>query len=239
MIKSYTAVDLETTGLSPENDKILEIGAVKVVDGKVMDRYSVFVDAGRRIPPKIQELTGITEDMIVGGRKPEEAVAEFIEFNEGRPILGHNIPFDYGFLKQCAVNAGMKFETEGIDTLKIARKLLPDLRFRSLDYLCSYYRIDREHCHRAYDDALAAKELFERMAEAFYEGNEDVFVPLPLMYKGKKQSTATPKQIVYLNDLRKYHKIEVDICPEDLTKSEASRMIDNIIFQYGRIKRGE
>lgn len=239
MIKAYVAVDLETTGLSPQRDKILEIGAVKVLDGCVAERYSVFANPQRSIPLPIQKLTGITDAMVADAKTPEEAVLGFLEFSKGLPILGHNLPFDYSFLKQCTVNAGLEYEALGIDTLRIARKVLPDLRFRSLDYLCSYYGIEREQSHRAYDDALAAKELFEHMAGEFFVGNEQVFRPARLTCRVKKQCPATAAQIAYLNDLRKYHKIEADDSGTDLTKNEASRLIDRIIFQYGRIKRGE
>ena len=169
MIRDYIAVDVETTGLNPARDRLLEIGAARILNGKVEETYQTFIDAGVEVPERITELTGITDEMRLSGKRPEQAIPEFLEFCGELPILGHNVSFDFGFLKQAAVNQGLTFEREALDTLKIARKLLPDLPSRRLPDLCAYYQVDPGNSHRALDDALSTHFLLWHMWEAFKE----------------------------------------------------------------------
>ena len=237
MTDSYIALDLETTGLSPAEDRILEIGAVRVEGGRIRERYETLLNPGIRISPRIQELTGITDEMAAGGKDTRTAVAELVEFCKGLPLLGHNILFDYSFVKKNAVNFGLEFEKNGIDTLKIARKLLPGAEHKSLTALCCRYGIAHERAHRAVDDACAAMELYHHLAREFPNGPAELFAPFLLVYKTKKQGPVTPAQKGYLNDLIKYHKIALDVSVDTLTKNEASRLIDKIISTHGRIIR--
>ena len=145
MIRDYIAVDVETTGLNPARDRLLEIGAARILNGKVEETYQTFIDAGVEVPERITELTGITDEMRLSGKRPEQAIPEFLEFCGELPILGHNVSFDFGFLKQAAVNQGLTFEREALDTLKIARKLLPDLPSRRLPDLCAHWMMRYPH----------------------------------------------------------------------------------------------
>ena len=233
----YIALDLETTGVDPKRDKILEIGAARVKDGEILETYQSFVDHKIQIPAFITELTGITDEMVAGAPSVEQAVAGLLEFGGELPLFGHNILFDYSFVKRAAVNMGAEFERMGIDTLKIARKFMEEPKKKSLESLCGYYGIEREHCHRAYDDAIAASRLYGFLKKDFYLVSPAAFAPAPLYCQVKKDSPITKSQKVYLNDLIKYHRIEPDVSIDNLTKSEASRMIDTIIRDYGRIKR--
>lgn len=237
MRDTYIALDLETTGLNPSRDRILEIGAVKVIDGQVAATYETLVDPGVPLSPRIEGLTGITQEMALGGRATGEAVTELVAFCEDFPLLGHNILFDYSFVKRNAVNLNLSFEKEGIDTLKIARALFPEMEHRNLGCLCTYYQIDQGKAHRAANDAFAAMELYRRMAEEFPDSSPELFDPKPLVFKVRKQGPITPAQKGYLNDLVKYHKISLDACIDTLTRNEASRIIDKIILEYGRIQR--
>lgn len=237
MTKDYIALDVETTGLDPAKDRLLEIGAVKVIGGAVRETYSTLIDTKIPVPQRIRQLTGITDEMRKTGKEPGEAMKEFLNFRGELPVMGHNIPFDFGFLKQTAVQEGYTFEAEGLDTLKIARKLLPEVPSRTLTALCAHYRIDPGDAHRALCDALSAHELLKRLWEEFGAQNPEAFALQPLVYTARKQSPITNKQKGYLNDLIKYHKIDVTFRMEELTKSEASRLIDKIILQYGRILR--
>lgn len=234
MINSYVALDLETTGLNPKMDRILEIGAIKVKEGKIIDSYQTFVDAGVVISERIKELTGIQDYMIAAGKKPEAAMNELVEFCEDYILLGHNIQFDFSFIKRWTVNHKLTFDKNGIDTLKISKKLLSHLEKRSLEYLCKYYHIEHNNKHRAYDDAKAASDLYQLLAEEYSCENEELFHPYPLIYQAKKEVPITIKQKSYLNDLLKYHKIEIDYEIDSLTKNEASRIIDKIILNKGR-----
>lgn len=235
MRKNYIALDLETTGLSPRKDHILEIGAVRVEDNEPVEKFACFVDPGILVPAHITQLTGIDTAMARSGEQLRPAMEKFLEFCGDSVILGHNISFDFGFLQQNAANLGKTFPCLGIDTLQLARKFLPQLPSRRLGDLCTYYGIRQTRQHRAFEDASAASLLYQRLAEEFGEGQEKSFEPVRLSYAVKKESPITNSQKVYLNDLAKYHKIELNVVLDTLTKSQASRMIDGILLQYGRI----
>ncbi len=237
MQNTYLALDLETTGLSPMRDHILEIGAVKVEQGEVTGTYETFIDDGIDIPEKITELTGITAAMVAGSPAMKEAVEGFLEFSGDLPLLGHNILFDYGFMKRNVQLLGADYPRRGMDTLTIARACLPQLPSRSLDKVAAYFDIPQEQHHRALDDALTAARIYERLAEEFGGKRPELFEPELLQFKIRKESPITNSQKGYLRDLLKYHRIECNLQIETMTKSEASRMIDGIILQYGKIMR--
>ncbi|MGI6007753.1 MAG: PolC-type DNA polymerase III [Ruminococcus sp.] len=236
-MNSYVVLDLETTGLAPDRDRILEIGALKIEDDCLTDRCSMLINPEVQIPYTVQNLTGITQAMAETGEKPEKALKDFLDFCGNLPLLGHNILFDYSFVKQQAAGLGLAFEKEGVDTLKIARKVLPQLASRSLAALCRYYHIRQEKAHRAMEDAWNTWQLFRCLQQEYGETHPEEFEPKKLTYRVKKQSPITNSQKLYLNDLIKYHRIVIDMKIDSLTKSEASRMIDHIILQYGKIKR--
>ena len=132
MLKSYIAFDLETTGLSPQEHEIIEIGALKVREGKVVDRFMEFVHPDKLITPMITNITHITNDMVAGARSCPEVIHDFLSFCEDDVLIGHNVMFDYSFVKCSAVKEGLTFEKMGIDTLKIARKVHKDFESKSL-----------------------------------------------------------------------------------------------------------
>lgn len=234
MIDSYVCIDLETTGLNPKQDKIIEIGAVKVENGIEKERFAVFVDPGRRLTEKITELTGIRDEDLAEAPDIREVIPRIIEFTEGFVLLGHSVLFDYSFLKKAAVNERLEFERNGIDTLKIARKYLSGLESRSLDNLCLHYRIPHK-AHRALEDAVATCALYERLAEEFGRGeNEKDFLPGPLIYHAKRETPATRSQKERLCRLLLKHKIEIEYDTEKLTRNEASRYTDQILAKYGQ-----
>lgn len=236
-MNAFVALDLETTGLQPKSDRILEMGAVKIIDNQIVETYDTLVNPRMAIPKTVERLTGITQEMAETGIETTKAVKEIVDFCDNLPLLGHNILFDYSFIKHDAVNQGLNFEKTGIDTLKIARKVLPQLESRSLGALCEYYHIPQEHAHRAMDDAANTFLLYQKLEEQYYPEYEAAFSPKPLLYKPKKQGPITKFQKAYLIDLLKYHTIECNVEIDSLTKNEASRMIDQIILAHGRIKR--
>ena len=227
----FTVVDLETTGLNPKTDKIIEIGAVKVKDGMIRGNFQCYVNPGRKLEERIIELTGICDEDIIEAKSIEEVLPELFAFIGEDILVGHRILFDYSFLKKAAVNQKLSFEKQGIDTLKIARKFLPDLESRRLPFLCEYYGIALK-AHRAMHDALATAELYLKLAKEF--SDEEAFKPLPLIYKAKKEGPVTPRQKEQLYKLIEKHKLTVDYEVDKLTKNEASRQIDKILFRYGR-----
>lgn len=235
MIKTYVAFDLETTGLSLENDQIIEIGAVKVVNGKVTDRFMEFLKPDKPVTPMITNITGITNEMVASAGNTEEIIRDFMEFCGDNVLVGHNIMFDYKFTKKYARQYGHSFEKKGIDTLKIARKVHKDLESKSLGALCEHYQIVNAAAHRAYHDALATAKLYHMLAHYFEENNAKLFEPEQLMHKEKKVQPATEKQIKFLKALRECHGINTPVDYKTLTRSEASKQIDKIISQYGNL----
>lgn len=234
MQTEYVVVDLEMTGLKLARDRILEIGAVHMRDGREEGRYHVLVNPRIDIPEEIQMLTGITQELAAQGIDPAQAVKGFAEFCGNLPLVGHNISFDYGFLKQGAVNAGLELELPVLDTLKIARRTLPKEQQKSLEALCGLYGIPLRKHHRALEDAVATARLLEVQMERFGEERPELFVPAAMQIKVKKQGPITPRQKKYLKELANYHKIELPML-DGYTKSQASRLTDQLIARYGRM----
>lgn len=234
MINTYVAFDLETTGLNVETDQIIEIGALKVREGKVVDRFMEFVKPDEPISPMITNITGITNEMVSHARNTEEIIKDFMTFCGEDVLVGHNILFDYKFTKKYAVQYGFSFEKKGIDTLKIARKVHKDLESKSLGALCEYYQITNASAHRAYHDALATAKVYHMLAHYFEEKETKLFEPEQLLYKAKKVQPITQRQKDYLLALLATHQIQPERNIDELTRSEASKMIDGILSQYGK-----
>ncbi len=228
-------VDLEMTGLNFKTDRILEIGAVKLEEGNISSIFHRMVNPKMMLTEEIISLTGITNEMVQEGCDCGQAVQEFLAFAEGLPLAGHNLMYDYRFLKQAAANQGLELEKEGIDTLKLARKLLPLAEKKSLDYLCGFLHIDRARKHRALEDARATAELLLYLYKEFAGKEPEEFRVQPLHFKVKKQQPASKRQKRHLKELAEYHKIELDQELDSLTRSEASRMVNKIILTCGRI----
>ncbi|MEE1243725.1 PolC-type DNA polymerase III [Frisingicoccus sp.] len=237
MMTSYVCFDLETTGLSPDRDEIIEIGAVKVDEGKVVDRFMCFVKPDTPISSMVTSITGITNEMTADAGPTDRIIYDFVEFCEDYPVVGHNLMFDYRFMSRYAKKYYMTFERSGVDTLKVARKVLPDLPSKSLESLCAYYGIVNPSAHRAYHDALATARLYQTLKHYYGATNEALFQAEHLHWKQKKIQPATNRQKQYLNELAKYHKISINSDFETLTRSEASRLIDRIILQHGQMAR--
>jgi DNA polymerase-3 subunit alpha (Gram-positive type) len=139
MVTSYVCVDVETTGLNPKSENIIEIGAVKVVDGQVVDTFQSFLKPRKPLEDRIVALTGITDEMLVDAPDGKKVMPLFAEFCGDLPLVGHNLIFDYAFLKRAMLNEKLSFERKGVDTLKIARKYLPELESRNLGFLCQHF----------------------------------------------------------------------------------------------------
>lgn len=244
-MKSFIAVDLETTGLSPEQDHIIEIGALKYREGECVEKFSRLVKPPVSISPRITEITGIDDEMVRDAAPIELVWSAFCEFaKEEDVLLGHNLKFDYSFLKTAAQRQKKTFCKKGLDTYLLARKLLPELPKKNLGMVSAHYGVTNPRAHRAYEDAQTTAEVYFAMLREFGETNAELFVPKEMQVKVKKEEPITQRQKNYLLDLLKYHKIQVEVffkekgtTIDELTKSQASKMIDGIILQYGRIKR--
>ena len=236
MIEEYVVLDLEMTGLSAKTDQIIEIGAVKIKNNQVIATMECLVNPRCKIPTRVSELTGITDEMVQAAKDRDEAVTDLLDFLEGYFWVGQNINFDYSFLKQWAVNHKRPLEVKACDTLKLARVLLPAEQSKKLEDLCVYFGIERTREHRALDDAMETWQIFEKLKNlALERENGDTYLqPIFLTYKAKKQSPATPRQIERLREYRQRRQIEDEINWETLTKSEASHIMDCYISVYGR-----
>ncbi|MGN1084932.1 MAG: exonuclease domain-containing protein, partial [Lachnospiraceae bacterium] len=157
---SYVVFDIETTGFGAEHDKIIEIGAVKVESGKITDRYSTFVNPKVPIPPRIEELTGIKDSMVMDSPEITEILPQFLEFCKGCALVAHNASFDTGFIRSNAERLGLSYDFTVIDTVGLARALLPGLSRFKLDVVARELGVSLENHHRAVDDAKATADIF-------------------------------------------------------------------------------
>ena len=151
----FIAFDIETTGLSSETDKIIEIGAVLFKNGEIVDKWGTFIDAKVRVPQKITELTGITDAMLVGAPEIEEAIDGFLGFVGDRVLAAHNAGFDIGFIAAACKRLGRSFDPTYIDTRNMSRGLLHTLNRFDLHTVATELQIPEFNHHRAYDDAGA------------------------------------------------------------------------------------
>ncbi len=235
MTDSYVCIDLETTGLNPKTDKIMEIGAVKVENGVEVQCYQTFINPGRKPEERVLELTGITLSDLEGAPYIEEVLPELLAFLGDSVLVGHRIIFDYSFLKKAALDHKLEFQKKGLDTLRMARVYLPDVEKKTLEYLCNYYEIPHR-AHRALDDARATSRLYQILAEKFYQDTEALFRPEPLICNIKRDTPATRAQKEQLSRLVAYHGLELQADIEKMTRSEASRTIDKILLKFGRLQ---
>ncbi len=230
-----TVIDLEMTGLNARTEKIIEIGAGKIRDGEIVETYKRLLSPGRKLSEETIRITGITDEMLTGCPTFAEIKDEFLDFLGEDVLLGHNVIFDYSFLKKAVINEspkGSRFEKKGIDTLKIARRFLPGDQKKQLPTLCEYYGITY-HAHRALDDAMATFRLYETLWQSYYEAGPDIFEPKPLVYQVKKESPVMAKQIAQITRLSQQYGIECPYELEKMTKNEASRYIDKLRSSFG------
>lgn len=230
-MNSYVCIDLENTGLSPRHDKIIEIGAVKVSEGAIVETFSSFVNPGRVLDENITKLTGISDEDLKDALQISEILPKFLEFVGDYQLLGHHVISDFAFIKKACVNMKISFEKEAVDTLRIARACLMELPSKRLSDLCEYYKIEMK-AHRALNDALATVELYNALRRDFLDKEPSLFVPQKLRYQAKKETPIRKAQIIRLNMLIERYGID---CPYEISRmscNEASRYIDQILAKY-------
>ena len=161
----FVVFDLETTGFSADVDNIIEIGAVKVEGGQIVDRFSTFVNPKTPIPFRIETLTGISDAMVMDAPVIEEILPEFLGFCEGCAVVAHNADFDTSFIINKAAKMGIEWNPTIIDTVLLGQFVIPNLHNYKLDTLCKHLKVSLENHHRAVDDAGATAEIFIKMLE--------------------------------------------------------------------------
>ena len=162
---TYIVFDIETTGFSAIRDKIIEIGAVKVVNGEIVDRFSTFVNPQRPIPFEITNLTSITDEMVLEADPIENVLPQFLEFVGDGVLVAHNASFDVGFIEQNCRYQEIEYRFTYVDTVAMARVLLPTLSKYKLNLVAKALGISLENHHRAVDDAGATAEIFVKFVE--------------------------------------------------------------------------
>ncbi len=191
--------DIETTGLSVQNCKITEIGAVKVRNGEIIDTFNTFVNPEVPIPADIVELTSITDEMVADAPKTEEALTMFFDFVGGKKklLVAHNADFDTGFIRYAAKECGMEFTNPYLDTVALSRFLNPELKKHKLDSLAEYYKLGDFNHHRACDDAAMLAAIYFKMLQKMKDQDIKSFDQL------KRDMSANSNPL----NLKPYHQI--------------------------------
>ncbi len=161
----FIVFDIETTGLSAANCKITEIGAVKICNGEILERYNTFVNPECPIPEEITRLTSITDEMVADAGTIDEVLPEFLDFVGDRLLIAHNADFDTGFIRVAAKNLNISFTNAYLDTVALSRYLNPQLKSHKLNILADHYKLGDFHHHRACDDAEMLAMIFFGMMQ--------------------------------------------------------------------------
>ena len=167
--QEFVAFDLETTGLSSRTDRIIEIGAVVLKNGQELDRFQTFVDPERKLDRKIVDLTGITDDMLVGAPKIEEVLPKFLEFVGSRVLVAHNSDFDTGFIRAECARLGYEYNFTAADTLILSQNLMPQLGKFKLNIVSNALSLPDFNHHRAGDDALTCGLIMTKLMQKLEE----------------------------------------------------------------------
>ena len=162
---TFVVFDIETTGFSPQKNRIIEIGAVKVVNGAITDKFSTFVNPDVPIPFEIENLTGINDAMVLPYPKIDVILPQFLEFIGDAVLVAHNASFDVSFIGHNAKVLGYEFDPTVLDTVTLARYLLPNLNRYKLDTVAKALNISLENHHRAVDDAGCTAKIFVEFVE--------------------------------------------------------------------------
>ena len=191
--------DIETTGLSPVNCHITEIGAVKIKAGEVIDTFNTFVNPEVPIPAEITKLTSITDEMVKDAPKVKEALESFFAFIGDDMLIAHNANFDIGFIRTYAEQCGLPFSNTYLDTVALSRYVNPELKNHKLDTIAAAYELGNFNHHRACDDAAMLAAIFFRMIERLTgEGINDFVRLTEAMSETADPLTIKPRHMILL-----------------------------------------
>ena len=209
--EEFVVFDIETTGLNSHTNEIIEIGAVKIKAGRIVDRYSQLINPGRPIPYHITEITSITDEQVANEPKIDEVIGKFVDFVGDAVLVAHNAPFDMGFIKRDVKKyLNIDLQSSVIDTLQMARDLFPDLKKYGLGDLNKTLGLALEKHHRAVDDSQATANMFiiflDKYKEKGLEYMKDINVGFEVNVK--KQSLKNIMVLVKTQDgLKNMYKL--------------------------------
>lgn len=195
----FTVVDIETTGLDPFKDKITEIAAYKIKDSAIIDSFTTLVNPEVEISEEISNITGITNDMVKDAPTIKPALKSFVEFCDGSVIVAHNARFDISFLKSASKECNVDFAPTYIDTLTIAKTLLPECRRYKLTTICEELKIEHTSQHRAFGDAKATAEMFLAFCEKLKAMHVDTVEKINEVMTASKRGRRVHATILVLN----------------------------------------
>lgn len=217
----YVVFDIETTGLSPRFGRIIEIGAVRIKDGKICDTYSQFINPEIPIPYNITKLTSITDNMVMDAPTIETVLPDFLNYVGDAVLVAHNAAFDTGFIKEFAKRQGIAFDSTIMDTMTLAHILIPELGKYTLDRLCKQFNVSLEHHHRACDDADATARIFIKMLDMIHKKGVNTIADLNVM------GSASPETI---KKAKTYHGII--LVKNDIGRVNLYRLVSESHINY-------
>ncbi|HEY1349069.1 MAG TPA: exonuclease domain-containing protein, partial [Ktedonobacteraceae bacterium] len=200
----FVVVDTETTGLRPGAHRVIEVAGVRIRGGEVLASYQSLLNPGVHIPTFIAQFTGITREMVAAAPQSHQALPDFLRFVEGAIVVGHNVGFDIGFLNYEAQLLGQSFPIDGLDTIPLARRLLPGLKRFKLEQVAAYLKIATAQRHRALGDARVTAAVFLRLLDLASQqgiitlGQLRRRLQLPVAWSGDISVATTTRQLELL-----------------------------------------
>ena len=218
---TFVVFDLETTGFSPSKNQIIEIGAVKVVNGSIAQRFSTFVNPKVPIPFEIEQLTSINDDMVLDAPTIDEILPKFMEFCQDAVMVAHNADFDMSFIKYNCSALGLDCEKTVLDTVALSRVLLPSLNRFKLDTVAKALNISLAHHHRAVDDAACTAEIFVKLVEMLRDRGVETMEDLDQMESYTEET---------IRKMPSYHAIM--LAQNDIGRVNLYRLVSDSHIKY-------
>lgn len=253
MDEEYIVFDLETTGFDPYSNKIIEIGAVKIKNGNAIDEFSEFVNPEMPLSKFTSDFTKITDEMLKNVDTIDMVLPRFLEFCGDATLVAHNAAFDIGFITRKAIQLGIKFENRSIDTLNLAKALLPKLKKYGLKPLTKYFNVNLDNHHRAIDDSRATSIIFQKMIQLLIDkgitnikdinkgliedANQIQNYVTTILIKNLK-GLKSVYELVSLSHI-KYYNSTKPIIPLSLLKKHRNNLLLSSYGGYGRNESGE
>ena len=218
---TFVVFDLETTGFSPSKNQIIEIGAVKVVNGSITERFSTFVNPKVPIPFEIEQLTSINDDMVLDAPIIDEILPKFMEFCQDAVMVAHNADFDMSFIKHNCSALGLDCEKTVLDTVALSRVLLPSLNRFKLDTVAKALNVSLAHHHRAVDDAACTAEIFVKLVEMLRDRGVETMEDLDQMESYTEET---------IRKMPSYHAIM--LAQNDIGRVNLYRLVSDSHIKY-------